>query len=397
MTCLADSENQNNAARVLLCLFLSLLLYAFNPAVTVGAEAVKSDDVKSTVASASIKDGCQGFIPSGGKAKYDCGIQSTPPTVSEFCAYENVGDTLDILYRTYGILIQQVEEKQKTIPYFVVRDKKTDQVVYQQRVPGTYVHWGNPGYIDAQKEVKWNLTNNSGRALNVGEKGKFYKVSVFLKKSATLSTDDINVFYRSKTLDVFVDDCNKRQAMIRKLASDSATNHPGFRIYLKLEDQVAIRICEHVRKGLVEYSNSGFDLLNGTFSQRCRVQCINNYFAGKLLNNAKSPADKNADPLINSFAQAHYYSDTWQLDNLSWNHVRYSLLNYIYAEDYIRAQAYKNCGGPLNILDTESAKNIIREGIDSTLFPYASMGSDLAFGITHHLDNTMDIYNSLPK
>lgn len=304
---------------------------------------------------------------------------------------------MDIIYRTYGILSQVIEEKQKTIPYFVVRDKLTKQLVYQQRVSGTYVHWSDPDYVSAQEIVNWNLTDSTGQALNVGEKGNAYTVNVFLKKSVTPSFAANDVFYQSKSLDVFVDDCNTRQAKIRALKTDPATDYPGFRTYLELEDQVATRICEHVRKGLVNYQSANFDLLNDTFSQRCRVQCINNYFAMKLLEQAISPANGDADPLVNSFSQAHYFSENWNLNKLSWNHVRYSLVNYIYAEDYIRARAYKYCGGPLNTVDTDTAKVIIQNGIDATIFPYASVGSDIYKGITSHLENTLEIYNSLPN
>ena len=380
------------------------------------AENVPSDQIRTISASSSLKDGCQGYIPSGGNAKYDCEIQNTPPIMSEFCAYENVGDTLDIIFRTYGILNQAAEEKQKTIPYFVVHDIEANQTVYQQRVSGTYVHWSDPAYVDSQEDVNWNLTNNAGAPINVGEKGKEYKVNIYLKKTATSSLTDDNVFYKSKTLDVFVDDCVKRQQAVRDMAAEmSATADIGFLWYLNLEDGVATEICEYIKRGVVDYKVSTFDFNNDTFSQRCHIQCINNSFANELLVVGREPLSQFGDV----FARAHYKALRRRQLNRSPNNIGLfanpsssatndivvtmkNLMLYVEAEDYLRARGYKKCSGGINVIDKDLAVKIIQRQFDNVILGGYGLSNFLWVGnfinellIRGHFNTTDEIYQKI--
>ncbi len=346
-----------------------------------------SDVVNNTVVDLTMIDGCGDKIrgyQTADKTNNRCwreGIQEPyPDTSSEICAYDNQNDKLELAF-------DEVQVNDPDIDSYVVVRTPGGGLISETKVDPLPFDV----YTNKRRTTNWPLTGQNGMPLNVGRQGKSYRVQMERRNGDT-------VLYRSGRMDVFVDDCVKRQQDIMALLTDDTIVHTaGFDLYIKLLSNVTSRICSKIRSGLVERD------LNNTFSQRCRTQCINNTFTNLLVDYAKQPSSSD-----NVLANTHRIVMTrtadaqprhlW-MENMrtpigsDWFDPRAMLVNYVTMEDELRAEGYLKCAGPLGANDRDMSVVLIRSGIDEILTSLEGfVGEKLLRTIDFHLDRTETIY-----
>lgn len=351
-----------------------------------------SDVVSNQVFNVRLIDRCGDRIPSEREPIDRCrkhlgGDESYPPQASEACAYDNLGDKVIVSLDEVQISDENVETYLNV--YERQDNKENGILVYEKKLDKLQFNI----YTFKRRTEEWPLVTKSGKSLNVGREGKKYNIEITRKKY-----DD--VLYTSGTQDILVDDCRLRNDKILRLINDSSIHHnPGFDLYLKLLNRVATKMCSKLEVGLL--GSVGAD----TFSQRCRYQCINNYFTNKMIDSTALPLSAN-DYLNKTHlkvslqkADAIHYVDNFRLGD-TWISARFSLLAYITMEDNYRAGGYAECDGPLNLADEEASINIIEEAVDEIVVEAPSLqltglAEKIFAQIRMHFERTETLYNKI--
>jgi len=352
------------------------------------SERISLDDIISNrIIKLRLLDRCGDEIPSDRAAFDRCKSQSgghekSPPLASEACAYDRIGDQLRLSFDE-----AQVSED-NIVTNINVYDESNSKI-YDNKIKQIpfKVH-----KIE-RREESWLLEKQGGGGLNVGREGKKYTIQLERRNVN-------NVVYSSGKLGVFVDDCRVRNNKILQLIEDETIHHsPGFDLYLKLLNRVSTKLCNKIEVGLL--ANNGID----SFTQRCRYQCINNYFTNKMIDSTALPLG--ADDHLNKThlkvslqkANALHYVDNQRWGG-SWVNARFSLLAYITMEDNYRAEGYANCNGPLNTADADASVDVIAEAVDEIVLEVPGLnltgiGEKLIGQIQMHLERTDELYNNI--
>ncbi len=298
----------------------------------------------------NLADCCGETIPSLGSAANQCPVKGFPvsvaglPISSECCAYENIGDMLEVVAR------RDEENSGNADHFLVVRD--TD---------GLLVHETGIGFQsgETEKVVPWPLVSmNAPIELAVGRCGRKFTVQ-------TEARVDEQVVSSSGVLPVFVDDCRARNTAI--LGMKTTNGHPAFQMYVDILDAVSMKICARIEDGVVSYSASGFGLAD-TFSDRCAVQCVNNWFSNLFIDYAHSGDTDN--PLGRAHERAGATSlvgDEQKPPEGVFASLGTALLmlEYVWAENELRAMGMAACSTTLEG-DDDLLEEVIADGIVSS-------------------------------
>jgi len=359
-----------------------------------------SDVVNNTVVDLTMIDGCGDKIrgyQTADKTNNRCwreGVQEPyPDTSSEICAYDNQNDKLELTF-------DEVQVNAPDIDSYVVVRTPGGGLISETRVDPLPFDV----YTNKRRTTNWPLTGQNGTPLNVGRQGKSYRVLMERRDGDT-------VLYRSGQMDVFVDDCVKRQQVVRGLMDrQDIFRDDGFMLYLSLEDGVATEICKFVLRGLTEHGSASFNSSMDSFSQRCNVQCINNTFANELVDFSTDSSGTTSNVIVETHALAKRNREVINspgriglLANTPLESTKVTfenLLLYIDAEDHLRASGYKNCGGPLNASDTDISIDIIQRQFGERVSGTLAALDRVLFGviskqvIRSHLEITRSLYES---
>ena len=346
-----------------------------------------SDVVNNTVVDVTMIDGCGDAIPGSKNAKgqnsrcwkKDGFAEPYPDKSSEICAYDNIGDQVEFSFNEVQVDDNRLES------YLLVRNESGNKI-FEKRIESRPFD----SVFNLRRTIEWPLTSTAG-TLSVGRNGKRYTANMERRIGN-------EVYYRSGTLEVFVDDCVKRQREIASLISDPSIIHnEGFDLYLELENEVATRICKKITKGLTEYKNTAFNKDTDSFQQRCRYQCINNSFTNKIVDMAKDPSPDNLlkqthRQVATRSSPAFHIIDNWHGGEGIVSR-RIMLLSYITMEDHLRAGGYCKCSGPLGMLDLDTSVNIVHDSIDQVLLPLglASLGDQVLGQTRRHFQRTEEL------
>ena len=342
-----------------------------------------ADIVSNQVVDVRLIDRCSDRIPADRTARDVCrkqtgGDEEFPPTASESCAYDRIGDELKLSF-------DEVQVSEKNIDTYIKVKDEDKNIVYDKKVPQLLFDV----YTLKRRVEPWSLKDQAGQPLQVGRQGKKYTIQMERRNQ-----DD--VLYSSGVIDVLVDDCELRNQKIVSMISDPSIEHtPGFDLYLELLNSVSTKICNKIKTGLL--GDAGAD----TFSQRCRYQCINNSFTNELIDQAyaglNTPLSKVHDDVNAETSDKFHFFDNARF-GIDVVDERFMLLSYITYEDSLRAQGYFNCNGPLNSSDIDISIGIIEESVEEVVLPIVgAVGAKVSRQIVRHLVNTENIYMDLPK